>query len=167
MENRSISEYTFYQGDDTTYYFITDDGRRYSVAFELQPFFEDSDFLFAERTYEVFLTMQKSGPPYNTDPKIGATFTAIVRSFTKKDPFRLVFFTCDTADKRHLARYKRLNAWLRDYNQGNYLKLEDSISYPVIHKLFLITLLLRNDNSYGGDVLAAFVRLNAHLRTQK
>ena len=141
MENPPIGEYAYYQENETTSYFITDDGRRYSVSFEEQPFFDNDEFAFADRTYELFLTLQKSPPAYSTDPKIGITLAAIIRKFVEMDPLRVVCFTCDTADGRHFARYKRFNNWFSENNDGYYLKMEDSVSYPAINKLFLITLI--------------------------
>ncbi|QMW06099.1 DUF6169 family protein [Spirosoma foliorum] len=167
MGSPSIGEYAYYQENEKTSYFITDDGRRYSVTFEEQPFFEDHEFILANHTYEVFLTLQKAPPAYSTDPRIGATVTGIIQNFIEKDPLRIVFFTCDTADGRHHARFKRFNDWFRENNNRRYLKLEDSIDYPAINKLFLIALIMRNDHPYGGEVLASFVKLNAQLRSRK
>ena len=167
MESPSIGEYAYYQEDENTSYFITDDGRRYSVTFEGQSFFDINEFAFAERTYELFLTLEKAPPVYSTDPKIGATLAAIIHNFIEKDPLRLVCFTCDTADGRHFARYKRFNEWFSENNDGHYLKLEDSVPYPAINKLFLITLIVRNDNPYSAQILVSFVDLTAQLRSRK
>lgn len=127
MGNPLISEYPYYQENEKESFFITDDGRRYSVTFEEQPFFDDSEFILSDRTYEIFLTLQKAPPAYSTDPRIGATLTAIIQNFIEIDWLRLVFFTCDTADGRHFARFKRFNDWFRENNDRRYLKLEDSI----------------------------------------
>ncbi len=167
MESLSIGEYAYYQQDENTSYFITDDGRRYSVVFEEQPFFSNDQFAFADRTFEVFLTLQKAPPAYPTDPKIGATLATIIRNFISIDPLRIVCFTCDTADGRHFARYKRFNEWFSEHNDGHHLKLEDSIPYPAINKLFLITLILRNDNPHRAAVLVSFTNVNVYLRSQK
>ncbi len=91
----------------------------------------------------------------------------VIRIFIKQDPLRLVCFTCDTAYGRHLARCKRFNTWFSENNDGHYLKMEDSIPYLAINKLFLITLITRNDNPHVAEVLASFVKFNAQLRTRK
>ena len=111
MGSESIEEYAYHQdnNDENTSYFITKDGRRYAVVFEEQPFVENNDFLLADRTYEVFLTLQKAPPAYSTDLRVGATVTAIIQNFIEQDPLRLVFFTCDTADGRHLAFVKQID----------------------------------------------------------
>ncbi len=149
------------------YLFTTSDGRVYSVTFEEQPFFSNDEFAFADQTYELFLTLEKAPPAYATDPRIGATLAAIIRNFIETDPLRLVCFTCDTADGRHLARFKRFNEWFSEHNDGHYLKLEDSVTYPAINKLFLIALIIRNDNPQAGAALASFVAVNTYLRSQK
>ncbi|GAB4013468.1 hypothetical protein GCM10028808_32650 [Spirosoma migulaei] len=85
MQNPPIEGYRPYFINGA-YVFTTDDKRIYSVTFEEQPFFEDSEFVLADRTYEVFLTLQKAPPAYSTDPRIGATLTGIIQNFIEKDP---------------------------------------------------------------------------------
>lgn len=167
MASLSSDSYDFFQEDIHTSYFITNDGRRYSVVFEEQPFVDASEFPYADRTYEVFLTLENAPPAYTTDPKIGATLAAIIREFIEQDRLRIVFFTCDTADGRHYARFKRFNEWFQLNNNGHFLKLEDSVTYHAIRKLFLIALIIRNDHPYGGEILVAFTRLNTELRARK
>ncbi len=167
MESQLTGEYAYYQEDEKSSYFITDDGRRYSVTFEEQAFFDNIAVVFADQTYEIFLTLEKAPPAYSTDSKIGATLAAIIRNFIEKDPLRLVCFTCDTADGRHLARYKRFNEWFSENNDGHYLKLEDSVPYQAINKLFLITLIVRNDNIHSAEILVSFVNMISQLRSRK
>lgn len=165
MLNLPSDRYTVYLIEDR-YVFSTNDNRTYSVVFEEQPFFEQGEFAFAEHAYEVFLTLEKAPPAYPTDTKIGATLAAVIKEFIDNDPSRLVFFTCDTADGRHLARYKRFNTWFSE-NNTDYYKLEDKIDYPAINKLFYITLILRNDNPNSGQILVSFTNVTSRIRSQK
>jgi hypothetical protein len=152
-------------GDD--YVFVTDDGRVYSVTFTEQPFFTDKQFELADRTYELFLTLEKAPPAYSKDPQIGATMSAIIRDFIRHDPLRIVFFTCDTADGRHYARFKRFNEWFMENNDGYHMRFEDTIAYPAIHKMFLISVIIRNDHPGRLAVLSAFMTVNNQIRSQK
>ena len=78
MQSPSTGDYPFYFVADS-YYFITDDGRSYSVDFVEQPFFSEDDYAYAEITYEVFLRLEKAPPAYATNPKVGATVTESYR----------------------------------------------------------------------------------------
>ena len=167
MGSQSISEYDYYQEDELNFYFVTNDGRRYLVTFEEQPFFDKDDFPFSDQTYELFLTLQKASPAYSTDSRIGATLTAIIEHFITNDPLRIVFYTCDTADGRHFARFRRFNDWFMENNDRRYLRLEDSVYYSAIDKLFLISVIMRNTHPYAGEILSSFVKLTAHLRSKK
>lgn len=168
MGNPLIADsYDYFQENSVTSYFITDDGRRYAVIFEEQSLVDLSGFPYSDSIYEVFLVLQDGPPSYATDNRIGATLAAIIRDFIEHDHLRLVFFTCDTADGRHYARFKRFNEWFQWNNNGHYMKLEDSVTYRAINKLFLIALILRNDHPQGGEILAAFAQHNAQLRLQK
>lgn len=108
MQSLRIERYRPYLIDGT-YVFTTDNGRVYSVTFEEQSFFTNDEYAFAAKTYELFLTLEKSPPSYATAPRIGATLVTIIRHFVEIDPLRLVCFTCDTADGRYLARFKRFS----------------------------------------------------------
>jgi hypothetical protein len=57
--------------------------------------------------------------------------------------------------------------WFQVNNNGHYLKLEDSVTYHAINKLFLIALIIRNDHPCGGEILVAFARLNTQLSARK
>ncbi|GAB3884063.1 DUF6169 family protein [Spirosoma agri] len=166
MPNPLSDRYTPFKLDDD-YVFVTDDGRTYSVSFVEQPFFNRSDFIFSDSTFEVFLRLEKSPPAYFTDPKIGATVTAILQNFIEKDPSRIVFFTCDTADGRQLARFRKFSSWFSENSDGNYFKLEDSVTYLALDKQFLITLIMRNDNQNIVDIVSSFVQLTNVLRLRK
>lgn len=167
MESLSTDEYGYYQQDEFTSYFVTDDGRQYAVTFTEQPFITNEQFELADRTYELFLTLEKAPPVYSKDPRIGITMSAITRDFIRHDPLRVVFFTCDTADGRHLARFKRFNNWFSENNDGYHMKLEDSITYRAIGKVFLLAVIIRNDHPRSGAVLSAFVTINNQIRSQK
>lgn len=150
------------------YIFLTDDGRIYEVSFEEQPFIaEEDEFPMADKVYELFLNLQDAPPAYSADPRIGITLTAIIQNFIQKDPLRIIFYTCDTADGRHAARYRRFNDWFIENNRKEYIRLEDSIVYPAIDKLFLITVLLELDHPYAKEIPVAFFRLTKRLRAQK
>lgn len=166
MQSPLSEKYTLYLVNGE-YTFITDDSRINSVSFEEQSFVDTSEFPYSDRTYEVFLTLENAPPAYTTDSRIGATLAYIIREFIEQDRLHIVFFTCDTADGRHYARFKRFNEWFQFNNNGHYLKLEDSVTYHAIYKLFLIALIIRNDHPLAGEILVAFTRLNTQLRARK
>lgn len=152
---------------DGNYVFVTDDGRIYEVSFEEQPFVDRNEFRLADHVFEVFLTLQKAPPSYSADPRIGVTLTAIVRDFIDKDARRIIFYTCDTADGRHLARYRRFNEWFFENSQSGHIKLEEKIFYQAIDREFLISVIVSLDHPYADEVLPALVRVVKRLRAQR
>lgn len=152
---------------DGNYVFVTDDGRIYEVSFDEQPFVEKDEFLLADYVFEVFLTLQKAPPAYAADPRVGVTLTAIIQNFIDNDPRRIVFYTCDTADGRHLARYRRFNEWFFENSRKGYIKLEESIFYRAINRQFLISAILALAHPQADEVLPALIRVARRLQAQK
>lgn len=166
MPNQSTDDYPYFLIENT-YYFFTSDGRTYSVDFVEQSFFNDNVFPYANSTFQLFLRLEKAPPAYSTDPKIGITVTAIIQDFVDKDPLRILFFTCDTADGRQVARFRKFTTWFLWYHNGNFARYDETITYTSGKKQFLITLLIRVDNPYKSSILQSYFTLTAQLRSQK
>lgn len=166
MQSQSIGDYPFYLVDDS-YYFVTDDGRSYSMDFIEQPFFSEEKYAYAATTYEVFLRLEKAPPAYSTDIKIGATVTAIIKDFVSKDYRRVVFFTCDTNDGRQFARFRKFSFWFAEFENGEFGRYDERILNTGTGKLYLIMMLvhLRNPNRAGA--ILSYFELTAQLRAQK
>ena len=166
MQNPPFERYTPFIIDDE-YVFVTNDKRTYAVAFVEQPFFAEEEYAYAQDTYEVFLRLEKAPPAYGTDPKIGATVTAIIQDFVSKDSSRIVFFTCDTTDGRQLARFRKFSLWFSEFQDGRFGRYDERIINQRTGKTYLIMMLLRNDNPNRADVILSYFDLTNQLRSQK
>lgn len=166
MQSLPSERYTPYLVDGE-YVFVTDDKRTYAVSFVEQPFFSEDDYAYAEITYEVFLRLEKAPPAYATDPKVGATVTAIVKDFVSKDYQRVVFFTCDTSDGRQFARFRKFSYWFTEFEDGNFGRYDERIRNPRTNKLYLIMMLVHKLHPNRADVIVSYFTLTAQLRDQK
>lgn len=146
---------------------MTDDKWTYAVSFVEQSFFAEGDYAYAQDTYEVFLRLEKAPPAYATDPKIGATVTAIIQDFVSIDSSRIVFFTCDTTDGRQLARFRKFSLWFSEFQDGQFGRYDERIVNPRTGKIYLIMMLLRNDNPNRANVILSYFELTTQLRSQK
>jgi hypothetical protein len=166
MQNELSDTYIPYFIDDD-YAFTTDDGRVYLVSFSEQPFYGEDDFLYAAQMFQVLLTLEYGKPVSGNDPKIGRSVVAIVRQFLADDISRSLFFTCDTADGRQLARFRKFSTWFAQYSDGSYFKLDDKLTLPATGQEFVVTTLVNKQNPQALSIVQAVFDLTAEIRSQK
>ncbi len=166
MRNGLSDTYIPYFIDDD-YTFTTDDGRVYSVSFSEQPFYGEDDFLYAAHIFQVLLSLEYGTQVSGNDPKIGRTVVAIVRQFLADDISRSLFFTCDTADGRQLARFRKFSMWFAQYSDGSFFKLDDKLILRATGHEFIITTLVNKKNPHALSILKAVFDLTADIRSQK
>lgn len=102
------SSYEVYELDDKTVVFFTETGIEYIVGFV------EDDSLGLSDTYQIYLTKKQSDKVIGSDPKIGKTITAIVRSFfgNRKN---ILTYICDINDKHQAARDRKFKIWFHRY----------------------------------------------------
>ncbi|GAB2592222.1 DUF6169 family protein [Spirosoma areae] len=113
------------------------------------------------------MRVEKAPPAYATDQKIGVTVTAIIQDFVAKDSWRIVFFTCDTTDGRQFARFQKFSLWFSEFQDGRFGRYNERIINQRTGKVYLIMMLLRNDNPNRANIILSYFDLTAQLRAQK
>ena len=165
MQNESFETYQTFAVDGVDY-FRTDNGVLYSLDFIQQPFFDREDYSFADITFEAQLVIESNNRNPPLDPKVGMTVVALTRVFLG-DRNKILFFSCDTADGRQLARFRKFKTWFALYVGDDYLKLDDQLAMPGTNKEFLFTLLISKHNPNAEAVIQAVFDLTAEIRSQK
>lgn len=91
--------------------------------------------------------------PY--DARTGPTIDAIFRRFFGEHD-RVVIYICETADGRHEARVKKFNRWFKQFDRGEFLKLDRILHDGKLGLDFFISLIMQKNNPRRDEISTSF-----------
>lgn len=92
------------------------------------------------------------------DPAIAVTVVGICKDFFA-DKERILLYICETADARHLARVRKFDAWFREFNDFQFLKLD--ANFPDANNITYYVSLIFRANHPSRHVIIDEVNLLA------
>ena len=87
--------------------------------------------------------------------------------FYKKSSLTITIFICDTADRKHEARWRKFNRWYDYFAESDYIRLDDSFRDTKEELLYRCALIAKNHNPYLREVGLAFLDLMADFKAGK
>lgn len=155
-------EFLFTGGEWNAYTFTTDHLVSYEVQFKPSPYLFGIAFSQPDELVELVIkiTENPTGQHIPFDALVAPTVVAIIDDFYLSNSRTITLFVCDTADRRHEARWRKFNRWFdRSLRSADYVKLTDSLADPSLNILYHCALIVRRDNPYLIEINAAFASL--------
>ncbi len=130
--------------DVPLYYFITDQGIKYTISLIKSPEFEG--YPFGLNLYEISFLPDKIS--HFHDPKVKETIVAFILHFFQNKENILLFIT-DQSDGKHHARKKLFNIWKKKYDNKNRFTKLDVIFENESIGIYYISLIYHNNNPFS------------------
>ncbi|WP_041616408.1 DUF6169 family protein [Spirosoma linguale] len=170
-EEPLLSRYNFdfVGGIQNSYLFVTQKQIIYEILFKPTPYLFGEGFVLSDEIVELVIKVANNPtdrrPPL--DVLIAPTVAAIIKDFYEKSSLTITIFICDTADRRHEARWRKFNRWYEYFAASDYIRIDDSLRDKKEAVLYHWALIAKNDNPYLREVGLAFLDLMADLRIGK
>jgi len=133
------------EGDEVSlYYFITDQGTKYSIS--LIKSLEFDDYPFKDNLYEISFFPDKKS--HRSDPKIKETIAAFILAFFQNTE-NILLFVADQSDGKHHARKRLFDLWKNEFDKNNDFTKLDIIFESEFTGTYYISVLYRNENSFS------------------
>lgn len=87
-------------------------------------------------------------------PERGRPLTLFFAGFLGND--RVVIYICETADGRHEARVKKFNRWFKQFDRGEFLKLDRILHDGKLGLDFFISLIMQKNNPRRDEISTSF-----------
>jgi hypothetical protein len=169
-EPRSSSyNFTFAGGANNLYVFTTTQEIIYEVLFKPTPYLFGDDFPLADQIVELVIKIGYSPGELRagSDALIGPTVAAIIGDFYRKSSLTITIFICDTADRRHAARWRKFNRWYDYFAPLDYVRIDDAFVDPARQLTYHCALIAKRNNPYLQDISRAFFTLMADFNEGK
>ena len=121
-------DFLFIGGKQNTYTFITDLLITYEIQFKPTPYLFGDDFVLANEIVELVIKIANNptGRQPPLDPLIAPTVATIINDFYQKSSAAITIFICDTADRRHEARWRKFNRRYDHFTADDYIRIDDT-----------------------------------------
>ncbi|GAB4048043.1 DUF6169 family protein [Spirosoma litoris] len=170
-EEQQSSKYDFIYvgGERNSYTFITDLLITYEIQFKPTPYLFGEDFVLADDIVELVIKVAHNPterrPPL--DALIAPTVAAIINDFYQKSSLTITIFICDTADRKHEARWRKFNRWYDHFAATDYVRIDDAFRDTKEELLYHCALIAKKGNPYLREVGLAFLDLMADFNAAK
>ncbi len=165
----SSYNFNFAGGSHNSYLFDTIKGIIYEIQFKPTPYLFGEGFVIADEIVE--LVIKVADNPTNRRPPLDAliapTVAAIINDFYQNSSLTITIFICDTADKKHEARWRKFNCWYDHFAASDYIRLDDSFRDTEEELLYHCALIAKNGNPHLREVGLAFLDLMADFKRDK
>jgi Family of unknown function (DUF6169) len=153
-------EFDFIEDEATDYFFKTQFNVFYRVEFKPTGYIFGDDYVWSHHCYEFSIKISEKSPQNPpTDSLIPTTIAAIFLHFFE-DKEKIILYTCDTSDRKHLARVRKFDRWFEQFNQNdNFIKLNHSIYDNTLQTTYYNSLIIKNNNSFRAEITEAFDEL--------
>ncbi|GAB4007788.1 hypothetical protein GCM10028808_12330 [Spirosoma migulaei] len=162
-------DFLFVGGERNTYTFLTDLLITYEIQFKPTPYLFGEDFVLSEEIVELVIKVADNPigkrPPF--DSLIAPTVAAIINDFYQKSSLTITIFICDTADRKHEARWRKFNRWYDHFAATDYIRIDDAFRDTKEQLLYHCALIAKNENPYLREVSLAFLGLMADFKAGK
>lgn len=160
-------EFDFIDEIVRSYFFKTHAHVFYRIEFRPTGYVFGEDIIWSNYCYEFSIKLSANSPqkpPF--DEFVAPTIAAIfIDFFTEKE--KAILYTCDTSDRRHTARMYKFNRWFEQFNKGDFFKINASIPDPAHKVTYFNSLIIRQDNPFKDEIVAAFEELMGGLEEGK
>lgn len=170
-EEPQPSKYDFlFIGDErNTYAFTTDLLIIYEIQFKPTPYLFGEDFVLSDEIVELVIKVADNPlgrrPPF--DPLIAPTVAAVINDFYQRSSLTITIFICDTADRKHEARWRKFNRWYDHFAATDYIRMDDAFRDTADDLLYHCALIAKNHNPYLREVGLAFLDLMTNFKAGK
>ena len=114
VESNSPHPYNFSKGEDSSYYFETEKGLKYSAYF----------IEFPATIHKLYsFSFEKEEGSGAHDARVRDTIMCILQDFFKNENY-ILGYTCDVSDGREMARKRLFNRWFEEANDGTLKKFD-------------------------------------------
>ena len=145
--------YSFIEKSPFTFEFYTSFGAAYSVIFSsAKPYFK-SNSPVQDLLYSVDITLLHPGPYNHYDYVVGITVAEIILLFFSSDERRIIFYICDPIDGRMQARIRKFHYWFLLFNNGDFKKLDVTISMRSFNMNLVFLFLKTNTVAYDLPII--------------
>ncbi|MVM39540.1 hypothetical protein GO730_21290 [Spirosoma sp. HMF3257] len=162
-------DFIFVGGARNSYTFITDLLITYEIQFKPTPYLFGEEFVLANEIVELVIKVadNPTGRRPPLDSLIAPTVAAIINDFYQKSSLTITIFICDTADRKHEARWRKFNRWYDHFAATDYVRIDDAFRDPKEELLYHCALIAKRANPYLREVGLAFLDLMADFRADK
>lgn len=101
------------------------------------------------------------------DALIAPTVAAIIDNFYQKSSLTITIFICDTADRKHEARWRKSNRWYDHFAATDYIRMDDAFRDTKEDLLYHCALIAKNHNPYLREIGLAFIDLMTNFKAGK
>jgi hypothetical protein len=170
-EEHQSSRYNFdfAGGEVNSYLFITSQRITYEIQFKPTPYLFGEEFVLADEIVELVIKVADNPtdrrPPF--DVLIAPTVAAIIDDFYQKSSLTVTIFICDTADRKHEARWRKFNRWYNYFAASDYMRIDDAFRDKEQGLLYHCALIVKRHNPYIAEVGLAFIKLMADFTVGK
>ena len=170
-EGHPLSGYNFNfaGGSQNSYFFDTLKGITYEIQFKPTPYLFGENFVLATEIVELVIKVvdNPTGRRPPLDSLIPPTVAAIINDFYQKSSLTITIFICDTADRKHEARWRKFNRWYEHFAATDYVRIDDAFRDTKEELLYHCALIAKRGNPYLREVGLAFLDLMADFNAGK
>ena len=160
-------DYDFIDDETSSYFFKTKFYVFYRIEFKPTGYIFGNEYIWSNYCYEFSIKLSENSPQ-NTplDPLVAKTVASIFIDFFKNKE-NIILYTCDTSDRKHLARVRKFDKWFQQFNQDLFLKIDKTIPDPLQNTTYYNSLIIRENNPYKDEIIEAFEDLIGGFEDEK
>lgn len=148
----------------SSYTFSTDTKANYDVLLSPTPELFVSTALEGVEVYSIIIAKKKGGTG-KRDPEIVHTISAILNDFFAKGPDRILAYSCERDDTKHLQRKRLFDMWYTN-NNTDYIKMNGQLDDD--GEIYYTGIIFHKENVFGEEVISeTFGLVQAALQESK
>ena len=153
-------EHDLIDDEVTDYFFKTNHNIFYVIEFKPTGYIFGNEYIWSHNCFEFSIKLSEKSPQNPPpDSLIPPTIVAIFQHFCQ-DKEKVIFYMCDTSDRRHLARFRKFDRWFKQFNiQENFIKIDRSFSDKKQNTTYYNSLIIQDSNFYKSEIIEAFEEL--------
>ncbi len=163
-----LYEFDFIEDDGIiSYYFKTSSQIFYRIEFKPTGYIFGDEFIWSNYCYEFSIKLSESSPknpPF--DSLVSKTIASIFNHFFQIKE-KIIVYTCDTSDRKHLARQHKFDRWFELFNEEKFLKFNASIEDKTLNTTYFNSLIISRDNLFKEEIISAFNNIMDNLEEDK
>ncbi|QHW00779.1 DUF6169 family protein [Spirosoma endbachense] len=101
------------------------------------------------------------------DSLIAPTVAAIINDFYQKSSLTITIFICDTADRKHEARWRKFNRWYDHFAANGYVRIDDAFFDTTKQLTYHCAVIVKCANPHLREISLAFIDLMADYNADK
>lgn len=164
--NRNPYKFEYVGGVSNSYVFETVNEVIYQIKFKPTPYLFPNYPVLGQESFELVIDVIYSPlGKIPSDAFIPSTIAAVCEDFVSYRE-RILLYICETADARHLARVRKFDAWFREFNDFQFLKLD--ANFPDANNVtYYVSLIFRSNHPSRHVIIDEFNLLAQRYNTDK